>query len=203
MIGAYCPITLQEPRFRSNAEPVIPHTNGDLVPEAQYRWARLLKALLQEACHTVNTSQAKAVSATAFKAFRKRYRTILTQGDEELPAIPPRAKGQRGRVAKPAARNLHERLAKHEDSVLRFLRDPKVSFTNNTGERGLRMAKVKIRVSGCFRTQAFGEAYARISSYLQSMAALGCNPLVANQIALAGNAVETLKQRYGPIPKGA
>ena len=172
-----------------------------IVESNQYRWARLLKTLLQAACHTVNSSPAKAVSAAACKAFRKRYRTILTQGGKELPAIPPRAKGQRGRVAKPAAHNLHERLAKHEDSVLRFLRDPKVSFTNNTGERGLRMAKVKIKVSGCFRTQAYGEVYARLSSYLQSMAALGYNPLVAIQIALDGKAVDILKEHYGPIPK--
>ena len=34
------------------------------------------------------------------------------------------------------------------------------------------MAKVKIRVSGCFRTQTYGQAYARISSYLQSMGTL-------------------------------
>ena len=101
----------------------------------------------------------------------RRYRTILTQGAKELPAIPPRSKGQRGRIAKSAAHNLHERLAKHEASVLRFLRDPHVSFTNNAAERALRMAKVKMKVSGCFRTQAYGEAYARISSYLQSMAA--------------------------------
>ena len=174
-----------------------------LVESNHYRWARLLKALLQEACHTVNRSQDKAVSAAAFKAFRKRYRTILTQGGKELPAIPPRTKGQRGRIAKSDAHNLHERLAKHEDAVLRFLRDPHVSFTNNVGERGLRMAKVKMKVSGCFRTRAFGAAYARISSYLQSMAELGYNPLVAIQVALAGNAVETLKQHYGPIPTDA
>ena len=49
----------------------------------------------------------------------------------------------------------------------------------------------------------YGEAYARISSYLQSMEALGDNPLVAIQIALAGNAVATLQQHYGPTPTHA
>ena len=75
---------------------------------------------------------------------RKRYRTILTQGAKELPVIPARRKDQRGRVAKSDAHNLHERLVQHEASVLRFLHDPDVSFTNNAGERGLRMAKVNI-----------------------------------------------------------
>ncbi len=169
-----------------------------LVESSKYRWARLLKALLQEACHKLNRSQSKVLSEAACKALRKRYRTILTQGAKELPAIPPRSKGQRGRIAKSAAHNLHERLAKHEASVLRFLRDPHVSFTNNAAERALRMAKVKMKVSGCFRTQAYGEAYARISSYLQSMAALGYNPLVAIQIALDGHAADTVKQHDGP-----
>ena len=58
-------------------------------------------------------------------------------------------------------------------------------------------------MSGCFRTLAYGEAYARISGYLQSMGALGFNPLVAIQIALASNAVATLAQHYGATPTRA
>ena len=50
------------------------------------------------------------------------------------------------------------------------------------------MAKVKTKVSGCFRTQSYAEAWCRSSSYLSSMAALGYNPLVAIQIAFAGKA---------------
>ena len=67
------------------------------------------------------------------------------------------------------------------------------------GELGIiKDSALKIKVSGCFRTQAFGQAYARISSYLQSMAALGYNPLVAIQIALAGQAADMVKQHDGP-----
>ena len=56
------------------------------------------------------------------------------------------------------------------------------------------MAKVKQKVSGCFRTVSFAHAYCRISSYLQTMAALGYNPLVAITIALQGKAVHCLNQ---------
>ncbi len=48
------------------------------------------------------------------------------------------------------------------------------------------MGKVKQKVSGCFRQRKFAEAYCRISSYLQSMAYQGYNPLTAIQFALAG-----------------
>jgi transposase len=61
-----------------------------------------------------------------------------------------------------------------------------VPFTNNRAERDLRMSKVKQKVSGCFRTREYAEAYCRISSYLQTMANRGYNPLVAIQMALSG-----------------
>ena len=49
------------------------------------------------------------------------------------------------------------------------------------------MAKVKQKVSGCFRSEVYAKAYCRISSYLQTMANKGINPLVAIQMALNGN----------------
>jgi len=70
--------------------------------------------------------------------------------------------------------------------VLLFAKDPYVSFTNNRAERDLRMSKVKQKVSGCFRVNLYAQAYCRISSYLQTMANKGYNPLIAIQMALAG-----------------
>lgn len=76
---------------------------------------------------------------------------------------------------------------KYETAVLLFAKEPHVSFTNNRAERDLRMAKVKQKISGCFRTEQYAHAYFRISSYLQSTANLGYNLLVAIQMALAGS----------------
>ena len=83
-------------------------------------------------------------------------------------------------------------MQKHETAVLLFAKNPHVAFTNNRAERDLRMSKVKQKVSGCFRTLRFAEAYCRISSYLQTMAYQGYSPLVAIQIALSGRAAEFL-----------
>jgi transposase len=47
---------------------------------------------------------------------------------------------------------------------------------------------VKQKVSGCFRSEDYAHAYCRISSYIQTMANKGYNPLIAIQIALAGQA---------------
>jgi len=81
---------------------------------------------------------------------------------------------------------LWERLKYNEQAVLLFAKNAHVSFTNNRAERDLRMAKVKQKVSGCFRTLKYAEAYCRISSYLQTMANKGFNPLIAIQMAMAG-----------------
>jgi len=77
-------------------------------------------------------------------------------------------------------------LKLHEAAVLLFVKDSHVAFTNNRAEQDLRMAKVKQKVSGCFRSEIYAQAYCRISSYLQTMANKGINPLIAIQMALAG-----------------
>jgi len=70
--------------------------------------------------------------------------------------------------------------------VIAIAGDAHGSFTNNRAERDLHMAKVKQKVSGCFRTRQFAAAYCGISSYLQTMANQGYNPLVSIQMALSG-----------------
>ena len=157
-----------------------------------HAWARRMHKLLREACREVAKSENKVLSEKQFKAIRKRYRTILAQGRKELPEPPPRT-GRRGRIARSDAENLLAALKKHETEVLRFVRNPDVPFTNNRAERDIRMAKVKQKVSGCFRTTKHADAYCRISSYLQSMARQGYNPLTAVQIALKGEAARTLE----------
>ena len=151
-----------------------------------YSWAKNMKSLLQETCALVTKRGSKHLSDSEYRNLRKRYRNILTRGEKQLPPIPPRQNGQRGRIAKSDAHNLLERMKQYEDAVLLFAKLPHVPFTNNRAERDLRMSKVKQKVSGCFRTRVYAEAYCRISSYLQTMARRGYNPLVAIQMALAG-----------------
>jgi transposase len=151
-----------------------------------YAWARNMKRLLQETCIMVARSKSKKLTQQEYNNLQKRYRNILTRGEKELPPIPPRQNGKRGRIAKSDAHNLWERLKQHETAVLLFAKLPHVAFTNNRAERDLRMSKVKQKVSGCFRTRQYAEAYCRISSYLQTMANQGYNPLVAIQLAMSG-----------------
>jgi transposase len=158
-----------------------------VIDSNQYRWARNMKKLLQETCRTVAERKEKSLTAKEYANLQKRYRNIITRGGKELPEIPPKPKGKRGKLAKSDAHNLWERMQKYETAILLFAKKPYVPFTNNRAERDLRMAKVKQKVSGCFRRKQYAYAYCRISSYLQTMANQGVNPLVAIQLALSGN----------------
>lgn len=157
-----------------------------IVDSNGYRWASLMKDLLLETCKKVSKRKRKKLSKIGYTNLQKRYRNIITRGENELPPIPEKPNGRRGKMAKSDAHNLWERLKEYESSVLLFARDSDVSFTNNRAERDLRMSKVKQKVSGCFRKEIYGKAYCRISSYLQTMANKGFNPLIAVQMALSG-----------------
>ncbi len=151
-----------------------------------YPWAKNIKGLLQETSAKVSAREDKKLNDKEYANLQKRYRNIMTRGKKQLPPIPPKPTGKRGKIAKSDAHNLWERLNKHESAVLLFAKDAYVPFTNNRAEQDLRMAKVKQKVSGCFRNKVYAQAYCRISSYLQTMANAGHNPLLAIQMALAG-----------------
>jgi len=158
-----------------------------VIESNNYKWAKNLKRLLQEACAQVSKSKRKKLTTEQYARLQRRYRNILTRGSAELPPIAKKTTGRRGKIAKSDAHNLLERLVKYEEAVLLFALNSHVAFTNNRAERDLRMAKVKQKVSGCFRVEKYAHAYCRISSYLQTMANKGVNPLIAIQMALSGD----------------
>lgn len=163
-----------------------------IIDSNQYAWAANMKRVLKETCAKVSARKSKKLTASEYQRLQKRYRNILTRGAKELPPVPAKPKGKRGRIAKSDAHNLWERLKQHETSVLMFAKESHVPFTNNRAERDLRMSKVKQKVSGCFRTERYAHAYCRISSYLQTMSYRGYNPLVAIQLALSGKLYELM-----------
>jgi transposase len=107
----------------------VVETNG-------YAWAAHMKRLLQKTGKEVAKSPTKCLSEEAYKNLQKRYRTILTQGAKELPPIPPRQNGKRGRIAKSDAHNLWERLKDREEAVLLFAKLPHVAFVTSRVDSG-------------------------------------------------------------------
>ncbi len=61
-----------------------------------------------------------------------------------------------------------------------------VPFNNNQAERGIRMIKVKTKVSGCFRTEDAARDYLKIMSYIGTARKQGYNAYEAIKNAISG-----------------
>lgn len=135
------------------------------------KWAGKLKKLLLAMNEAVNEAGGALRESEAEK-WRICYRGILKDGETECPPSPP-GKNKDGTTSKrkpkqSEARNLLERLRDFEVAVLEFLIDPDVPFTNNLGERDIRMTKVQQKISGCFRSPEGAKYFCRIRSYLST-----------------------------------
>lgn len=108
-------------------------------------------------------SSSRPVVPIAQTDLKVRYQAILDQAHAEEP--PPQA-NPRGRPKNSKGRNLYNRFKDFKDDILRFAFEPGVPFTNNQAERDLRGIKVKLKVSGGFRTLEGGQVYARLLSVI-------------------------------------
>ena len=131
-------------------------------------WALEMYEFLLYVHGLVNAPSAGPLSAEALASLGAMYEDILARGAGQLPPDPPKT-GARGRAKKSKARNLHERLSTHRASVLLFALDPRVDFTNNIAEQAVRMAKVQQKISGCMRTTAGAQRFARLRSYVSTV----------------------------------
>ena len=94
------------------------------------------------------------------------FDAIINKAQIEEPM--PNKTGKKGKLKRTKGRNLLERLQKHKHAVLAFAFNAEVPFTNNQAERDIRPVKVKLKVSGCFRTFTGAEYYARIASFIST-----------------------------------
>jgi len=91
--------------------------------------------------------------------------------------MPPLKQCATGRTKRRPGHNLLERLKPYKDDVLRVLYDFTVPFTNNLAEQDLRMMKVKMKISGGFRTFEGASRFASLRSVVSTARNRGCNIL--------------------------
>lgn len=137
------------------------------------RWAKRMLDLLLRMHRSVAAHKARAgpgpSAAPQWAAWTRKYQAVLREGFAEHPEPhPPPGPRRRGRPKHTKAQNLLLRLQAHERSVLAFLHDSHVPFSNNQGEQDLRMMKVQQKISGAFRTLQGATMFARIRAYLST-----------------------------------
>ena len=112
------------------------------------------------------------------KKFRLLYDVLIDVGRMEHPPVEQEEK-KKGRKARGKANALVERLARLKGAVCLFLGSFDVPFDNNQAERDLRHAKVKLKVSGCFRTIGGADLFAKFNSFISTAKKRGRTALQA------------------------
>lgn len=131
-------------------------------------WAKALQDFLEKVNKKVHQSGGKLTDKDS-KYYWQEYRDLLQKAQLECP--PPDEKqrtGKRGRLKRSKARNLLERFINFEEDVLRFMDNECVPFTNNQGERDIRMTKVHQKISGCFRSMQGAKMFCCIRGYIST-----------------------------------
>jgi transposase len=150
-------------------------------------WPGTMRQMLLEANTLCEAARQRGftLSDADYAAFSTLYHGILCEGERCHPEA-SKFPGKRGRAKQSVAFNLLRRMRDHADAVLRFIRDPAVPFTNNLGERAVRMPKVKQKISGCFRTPEGAAHFSIIRSCLDTFKKQGRNMFDVLLHAFAG-----------------
>ena len=147
-------------------------------------WAEVMRDVLLDAAEAVRQARQAGQSALEperVQGFVERYWQAVRDGlafHRALPASDP-AKSANKRQKQRPGNNLLIRFKTFKDETLRFLVDFSVPFTNNLAEQDLRMTKVKMKISGSFRTFEGAGVFVRLRSIVSTARKQGCNILHA------------------------
>jgi len=152
-------------------------------------WAKEMKSLLGEIYQQVEEAKRtgkKRLSSVLIEQYEKRYNCIVKKGLRYHKTLIPLKKKRRGRRKQRPGKNFLDRLMKRQTEILMFMHNFAIPFTNNLGERDIRMNKVKEKISGCFRTVDGAQMFCRIRSYISTIRKQGGNVMEFLQLAVQG-----------------
>ena len=153
-------------------------TTGQVWPQRMIR--HLTRA--RDHCEAARRARHRLLPGRLRRRIERRYAAILAQARASHPPQ-TRKHPRRGRVKQSVAFNLISRLTEHAGAVLRFVSNLTVPFTNNLGERAIRMPKVKQKISGSFRTLKGAQDFCIIRAYLDTLLKQGHNLFEALRMA--------------------
>lgn len=154
----------------------------DLTDNGKELWAQNMAYLLKagwKAVEGAGSQDKTQLDPTWSMYFHRAYDQLIAQGLDLHQRLPPFKQGfdaPPSRAKRPG-HNLALRLKTYKTEVLRFLSDFSVAFTNNQAERDIRMMKVKMKISGAFRSFSGAETFATLRSVLSTARKQGRNML--------------------------
>jgi len=161
-----------------------------LAEQGGFVWAQAMKCLLQEMKLAVDQAKEQGrihLPPPVCSDLEERYTLLLEHARAAHPPAP--SAGKRGRPKQSAGYNLRERLRLSRSAVLAFVYDFSIPFDNNLAERDIRMMKLRLKISGGFRTSEGAEVFCRIRGYLSTMRKQGHQALQVLTALLSGQAV--------------
>ena len=152
-------------------------------------WPKQISELLlviKAAVEQAQTAGQVQLTPQCANDFIERYQHLIEPALQANPAPPP-VRGRQGRQRQGPLRNLLLRLKIHQTAVLAFMSDFQVPFDNNLAERDLRMAKVRQKIAGGFRSWRGAEIFAILRGYISTIRKQHQNVLAALNRVFAGN----------------
>ena len=125
-------------------------------------WSQQMANLIREAIHLRKTAEGKIDDTT----IQQRFQMLLDQ-----------------RQTHKKIQTLQKRLIKYKDYLFLFLKNEHVPPDNNASERAIRVFKVKLKVSGFFKSKAGAQRFALLHSIVNTARKNGSSPFFVFQLA--------------------
>ena len=129
--------------------------------DAEQEWSKSVERLFQEAIHERNQKPGEAIDTGTWL---ERLDALLKENLTDLNA---------------KFETFRKGLVKCRDHIFNFLKDPAVPPDNNASERGIRKLKIKMKVSGCFRSDLGADAFMDLHSIVETTKKHGNSPFNA------------------------
>lgn len=126
--------------------------------DKEQQWSHSVESLLREAIHERNQQPTQSLDT---EPWLKRLDKLI---DENLSKLNEKFT------------TFKNGLLKCRDYIFNFLKDPAIPPDNNASERGIRKLKIKLKNSGCFRSDLGADAFMDLHSIVETTKKQGNSP---------------------------
>lgn len=126
--------------------------------DKEQKWSKSVESLLQEAIHERNKRPTESIDPQSWlERLDKLIDENISRFNEKFTTF-------------------RNGLLKCRDYIFNFLRDPAIPPDNNASERGIRKLKIKLKNSGCFRSDLGADAFLDLHSIVETTKKHGNSP---------------------------